>query len=94
MHASIVSFDVAPEHLETATAGIKANSSHLPNTPGFQHGYWIYDRDQNRMLAVVIFDTAEHAKSAWEEAKPRVTEAVKSVGATPDPHSGEVIHHV
>jgi hypothetical protein len=94
MHASVVRFQLPPDQLENATAGIKENSARLPNTPGFQHAYWIYDRDQTMMTAVVLFDTADHAAAAWEEASPRVTENIKAVGATPDARMGEVVHQV
>jgi heme-degrading monooxygenase HmoA len=94
MHATLFTYPLPPEHLENLVAGVKENTQHLPDTPGFQHGYWMYDRERSTVYAVVVFDSAEQAQAAWEEAGPRVTETFKMMGITPDPRMCEVAYHV
>ncbi len=94
MHANVVSLPVPPERLDEATAGIQESTQHLPQMPGFQQGYWAYDRQQGTVHAFVIFDTGEQANAAWEQNRPRVIERAESMGGSVDARTVEVIHHI
>jgi hypothetical protein len=95
MHASTVTFQIPADKLEQATAGIKQNAQGLRNNPGFQQGYWIYDEAASMVMAVMIFDTAEQAASAWNQSRPRVLESVKSLGGSnPTVRGGVVLHQL
>lgn len=94
MHANVVSFPVPPERLEEMTAGLKESTQHLRQMPGFQHGYWIYDRQSGTVHSMGIFDTAEQADAAWKQNQAMVTERVESMGGSVTRCTGEVIHQL
>ena len=94
MHATVFTYPLPAEHLENFVVGVNENSRALPDAPGFQNAYWVYDRERSTVYVTILFDTAEQSQAAWEAARPSVTEAFKQMGAVPDPRMCEVVHHV
>ena len=94
MHANIITYPLASEYLERATAGIQGGTRETANIPGFRHGHFIYDREHSLMTIVMLFDTAEQSAAAWAHAEPEVTANVNAMGGTLTVRLGEVVHNI
>jgi hypothetical protein len=93
MHAILISSPIAAENVERAAETIRGNAEHFARSPGFQNGYWIYDRDNGSMLAALIFDSQAQSDSAWQELGPMVMSRAEAIGAKLTARSCEVVHH-
>jgi hypothetical protein len=94
MHGNIITYPLASEFLERATAGIKAGTQATSSIPGFRYGHFIYDREHGLMTIVMLFDSAEQAAAAWAHAEPEVSASVAAMGSTLTVRVGEVVHDV
>jgi hypothetical protein len=94
MHANIITYPLASEYLDRATAGIKEGTRETARIPGFKHGHFIYDREHSLMTIVMLFDTAEQAAAAWAHAEPEVSANVRAMGSSLTVRVGEVVHDV
>lgn len=94
MHAVIVTFTLPKDSLENATAGITESTRMLPQTPGFQQGYWVYDNESEKMLAVVLFESEDHARASWVQAESDVRANIEATGGVMESRISPVVHQV
>jgi hypothetical protein len=92
MYARTVTFALPPERLEQAIGNFKEGAERARQHPGFQHGYWLYDRGHERIVAVVLFDNEKNSEASWAIQEPFVRERLSAFGVTPEVHTHEVVH--